>query len=148
VPLIVHYPPLFPAARVEEGTEGIDILPTIADALGVAHDPEWQGASLLPLSQGAVGGYPWMSFASKYENGHAGRIDHWKGMLNGAAAPRIYDLAKDKDETKDLYGTAHIGTRLLLDAMWMERQWNVEWKKSQWGNAADVSDRFAADLGE
>ncbi|HVK85108.1 MAG TPA: sulfatase-like hydrolase/transferase [Kofleriaceae bacterium] len=147
VPLLIHYPPLFPASKVAEGTEGIDIVPTLADALGVAHDPEWQGMSLLPLAHGA-GGYPLMSFGSKYENGHAGRIGHWKGMLNAAASPRIYNLAKDAGETKDLYGTAHVGTRLLLDAMWMQRQWNVEWKKSQWGNAASVSSRFAADLGE
>ena len=38
--------------------------------------------------------------------------------------------------------------RLLLDPMWLLRTWNVEWKKSQWGNAAAVTSRFAADLGE
>ncbi len=41
-----------------------------------------------------------------------------------------------------------IAARLLLDPMWIMRQWNTEWKKSQWGNAADVSSRFASDLGE
>ena len=35
VPLLIHYPPMFPAGKVTEGTEGIDIVPTIADALGV-----------------------------------------------------------------------------------------------------------------
>ena len=89
-----------------------------------------------------------MSFGSKYELGHGGRIGHWKGMLMSAGSPKVYDLAKDKNETKDLYGSAHIGTRLMLDPMWTLRQWAVEWKKSQWGNAANVSSRFAADLGE
>jgi hypothetical protein len=37
---------------------------------------------------------------------------------------------------------------MMLDAMWLHRAWNVEWKKSQWGNAASVTGRFAADLGE
>ena len=101
----------------------------------------------MPLAQGQ-GGYPTMSFTTKYELGHAGRIGHWKAMTKSAAAPSIYNLAADKDEQKDLYGTAHIGTRLLLDPMWIMRQWNVEWKKAQWGNAASVSSRFAADLGE
>jgi hypothetical protein len=32
--------------------------------------------------------------------------------------------------------------------MWLLRNWNVEWKKSQWGNAAAVTNRFAADMGE
>jgi hypothetical protein len=62
----------------------------------------------------------------------------------------VFDLAKDPDERKDLYNTpaGAIGTRLVLDPLWLLRSWNVEWKKAQWGNAADVSGRFAADLGE
>ena len=147
VPLLIHYPKLFPAAKVMSGTDGIDIVPTLADALGVAHDPEWQGMSLLPVANGQ-GGYPMLSFQSRYELGHAGRIAHWKATLMAAGNPKIYNMAKDAGEQKDLYGTAHIGTRVLLDPMWLLRQWNAEWKKSQWGNAADVSNRFAADLGE
>jgi arylsulfatase A-like enzyme len=149
VPLLIHYPPLFPAGKVTEGTESIDIVPTLADALGVATDPEWQGISLIPVANG-VGGYPMMSFSSQYENNHAGRIGHWKLKLSGTAAPHLYNLAKDPDERDDLYGkaSAEIGARLLLDPMWTLRNWNVEWKKSQWGNASDVSSRFASDLGE
>jgi len=91
-----------------------------------------------------------MSFSSQYENGHAGRIWPWKLKLMGTGAPRLYNLAKDPDERNDLWGkaSAEVGARLLLDPMWMLRTWNVEWKKSQWGNAADVSSRFASDLGE
>lgn len=150
VPLMIHYPPLFPAGRVDEGVETIDIVPTLADALGVAIDPEWQGISLLPVANGAAGGYPWMSFSSQYENAHAGRIGHWKLKLMGPNTPRLYDLAKDPGEHSDLWGQAkdEVGARLLLDPMWILRQFNVEWKKSQWGNADDVSSRFAADLGE
>jgi arylsulfatase A-like enzyme len=147
VPLLIHYPPMFPAVRVSEGTESIDIVPTLADALGVANDPEWQGTSLIPLANGQ-GGYPLMSFSSQYENWHAGRIGHYKMKLSGTAMPKLYDLAKDPDERTDLYGKSEIAARLLLDPMWMLRMWNVEWKKSQWGNASDVSSRFAADLGE
>ncbi|HEU4732558.1 MAG TPA: sulfatase [Kofleriaceae bacterium] len=149
VPLIVHYPPLFPAARIAEGTEGVDIVPTLADALGVQADPEWQGMSLIGLANGG-GGYPLMSFSSQYENAHGGRIGHWKLKLIGTQTPRLYDLAKDPDERADLWGkaSAEIGARLLLDPMWLLRSWNVEWKKSQWGNAAAVTSRFAADLGE
>jgi arylsulfatase A-like enzyme len=147
VPMMIHYPPMFPAGRYDAGTEGIDILPTIADALGVAQDPEWQGASLLPVAAG-VPGYPLMSMSSSYENSHAGRIGHWKLQLKATGTPRLWNLAKDPAEKDDVYGKAHIGARLLLDPMWLMRQWNVEWKKSQWGNAAAVSSRFASDLGE
>ena len=150
VPLLIHYPPLFPAVKVTEGVEAIDIVPTIADALGVAQDPEWQGMSLVPVANGEGAGYPWMSYSSQYENSHAGRIGHWKVKLMGTGQPHVYDLAKDPDEKNDIYGKAssEIGTRTVLDPLWTLRQWNVEWKKAQWGNASDVSSRFASDLGE
>jgi arylsulfatase A-like enzyme len=149
VPLIIHYPPAFPAVRIAEGTEGIDIVPTVADALGVQADPEWQGMSLVGLANGA-GGYPLMSVSSQYENAHGGRIGHWKLKLIGTQSPKLYNLTRDPDERTDLWGkpSAEIGARLLLDPMWLLRTWNVEWKKSQWGNAAAVTARFAADLGE
>ncbi len=148
VPLVIHYPPMFPTGKFTEGTEGIDIVPTLADALGVPTDPEWQGQSLIPLANGAAGGYPWMSFSSRYELSHAARIGHWKANLMSTGAPRVYDLAKDKGEKTDVYGKAAIGTRLVIDPAWLLRTWNTEWKKSQWGNPAAVSSRFAADLGE
>jgi arylsulfatase A-like enzyme len=149
VPLVIHDPAWFPAGVVTEGTEGIDIVPTVADVLGVPLDPEWQGASLVGLANGA-GGYPLMSFSSQYENGHAGRIGHWKLRLIGTQTPRLFDLAADPGERNDVWGkpSSEIGARLLLDPMWILRSWNVEWKKSQWGNAAAVTSRFAADLGE
>ena len=147
VPLLIRYPAMFPAGKITEGTEGIDIVPTLADALGVATDPEWQGQSLINLANGA-GGYPLMSFSSRYELGHAARVGHWKAHLMSTGSPKIFDLAKDKGEKTDVYGKSAIGTRLVLDPAWILRTWNTEWKKSQWGNAADVSSRFAADLGE
>ena len=147
VPLLIHYPPMFPASRVRAGVEGLDIVPTLADVLGVPTDPEWQGHSLVPLAHGADS-YPLLAFSSAYENMHAGRMGHWKMQLKGGAAPRLWNLAKDPEERKDLWGTSHVAARTLLDPMWLLRGWNAEWKKSQWGNAAVVTSRFASDLGE
>jgi arylsulfatase A-like enzyme len=149
VPLVIHYPPMFPAGKIMSGSEGIDIVPTIADALGVADDPEWQGMSLIGLANGAHA-YTLLATSSQYENFHGGRIGNWKIRLAGTGAPQLYNLAKDKGERKDLWGTPSIGivARMLLDPMWLFRGWNVEWKKAQWGNPAVVSSRFAADLGE
>lgn len=147
VPLLIHYPPMFPAGKIYAGTEGIDIVPTIADVLGVPFDPEWQGTSLLSLAHSGAT-YPLLATSSAYENSHAGRIAHWKLQLKGGGTPRLWNLAKDPEEKKDLWGSEHIGARVVLDPMWLLRSWNVEWKKTQWGNPAAVSSRFAADLGE
>lgn len=149
VPMLIHYPPLFPAVKIYAGTEGVDIVPTLADVLGVQPDPEWQGASLLPIAKG-VSAYPLLAVASHYDFYHAGRIGPWKLTLAGNENPTLHHLGVDPGEKNNLWGTpqALIGARLLLDPMWMLRHWNVEWKKSRWGNAAAVSDAFAADLGE
>ncbi|MBK7536697.1 MAG: sulfatase-like hydrolase/transferase [Myxococcales bacterium] len=150
VPLLIHYPPLFPAGSVHEGAEVIDITPTLADALGVAADPQWQGTSLLPIAHGVGRGGQRLAMSSMYEGSHSGRIGSWKVRIPGSGKPEVYNLAADEAELQDLYGQASsaIGARLILDPLWILRQWNREWKKSQWGNAANVSGRFAADLGE
>ncbi|MCE9575532.1 MAG: sulfatase, partial [Deltaproteobacteria bacterium] len=149
VPLLVHYPALFPAGKIVGGSEGIDIVPTVAEALGVPADGEWQGMSLVAEANGGDV-YPTLATSSKYENGHAGRIGHWKIMLAGPTTPKLYDLAKDPGERSDRFGDAQaaIGARLLLDPMWTFRSWNVEWKKARWGAAGNVTAAFAEDMGE
>jgi arylsulfatase A-like enzyme len=148
VPLVVHYPPMIKPGLVAEGAESVDIVPTIADALGVEFNKDWQGRSLIPVANGdGIGaGYPMLSVSSQYENYHAGRLAHWKMTLGGPGAPKLYNLATDKNEMTDIYGDrkSQIGTRMMLDVMWQYRNWNLQWQKSTWGNAANVSSAFAA----
>ncbi len=150
VPLLIHYPAMLPAGKFVEGAEVIDIVPTVADALGVAADPQWQGQSLIPLANGIGRGGQRLAMSSMYEGSHAGRIGQWKVRTPGAGKPEVYNLDKDDSEQTDLYGQPgpSIGARAVLDPLWLLRQWNRDWKKSQWGNAANVTSRFAADLGE
>jgi arylsulfatase A-like enzyme len=149
VPLLIHYPPLFPAARIEHATEGIDLLPTIAAALGVQPDGEWQGTSLVAAAHGAAP-YVGLASSSGYEKEHGARIGPWKLRVAGTGAPSLYLLTEDPDERKDLYNTPQgaIGGRLMLDAMALLRVQHVAWKKARWGNPANVTARFAADFGE
>ncbi len=150
VPLLVRYPALLKPGTYSEGTELVDVVPTMADALGVQMDAEWQGQSLIPLTHGVGAGYPRMSMTSMYEDAHGARIGPWKVRIQGGTTLRVFDLAADPDEMKDLAGdaSAGIGARTVLDPLWLLRTYNLEWKKSQWGNAANVTARFAQDLGE
>jgi arylsulfatase A-like enzyme len=117
VPLLVYYPPMVKPGKYTEGTELIDVVPTMADALGVQMDAEWQGQSLLPLTWGVGAGYPRMSMTSMYEDSHGARIGPWKVRINGGSNLRVYDLRRDPDEMKNLAGDAGatIGGRLVLD---------------------------------
>jgi arylsulfatase A-like enzyme len=148
VPLVIHYPPLFPPGRVSEGAEVVDIVPTLADALGVDPDENWQGESLIPLAQGVGRGYPRLSMASKYENGHAGRMGRWKVYTAGGAKSELYDVVDELVEKTDRAAEKPMALRMVSDALWMLRANNAEWRKSRWGNPANVKAAFAADMGE
>jgi arylsulfatase A-like enzyme len=148
VPLIIHYPPLFPAGRVAEGVEVVDIVPTVADALGVEPDENWQGESLVALAQGQGRGYPRLSMASKYENGHAARLGRWKVYTGGGARSELYDVVSEPDEKKDRAAEKPMALRMVADALWVLRANNEAWHKSKWGNPANVTAAFAADMGE
>ncbi len=148
VPMLVHYPKMVPARAVSEGTEVIDIVPTIADALGVEMDKEWQGESLLPLANGVGAGYPRMSLASQYEGSHAARIGAWKLRAAGSSKPQLYNLKREPEEKTDLADKSHIARRFVADPLWLLRAYNRDWRKSQWGNAANVTAAFPAHFGE
>lgn len=148
VPLLIHYPPLFPAGKVPEGAEVIDIVPTLADALGLEANEAWQGESLLPLAQGVGAGYPRLSLASNNEVWHAGRIGPYKLWVAAGATRGFYDLATEPEEKTDVAAKLPIPRRFVSDAVWMLRTYNKDWKKSRWGNPANVTAEFAADMGE
>jgi arylsulfatase A-like enzyme len=149
VPLLIHYPPLFPPGRITHATEGIDLLPTIADALGIEPDDEWQGTSLIPAAHGAFP-YAGLASSSGYEKEHGARVGPWKLRLAGTASPSLFLLSADPDELHDLFGTpaGAIGGRLVLDAMSLLRAHHASWKKARWGDPANVTPRFPADFGE
>ncbi len=147
VPLLIHYPKMFGAGKIGEGAEAVDIVPTIADALGVEANKHWQGVSLRPLSNGVGAGYPRMSLATKYENSHVGRIGPWKLRVAGANAI-LYNLVEDPAEKKNFAKTRPIERRFLSDAMWQIRAFNDTWRKSVWGNPANVTPAFAKAQGE
>ncbi|HKE20108.1 MAG TPA: sulfatase [Kofleriaceae bacterium] len=147
VPFVIRFPPLFPAGRVSEGVEVVDIVPTIADALGVEADEHWQGESLIPLAQGVGRGYPRLSMASKYELAHAARMGRWKVYSSGGRS-ELYDLVDEPEEKTDRAADKPMALRLVSDALWLLRANNAAWRKSRWGNPANVTAAFAADMGE
>lgn len=148
VPLLVHYPPMIRGGLVDEGAEVIDIVPTLADALGQKADKEWQGQSLIPIANGAGAGYPRMSMASMYERAHAARMGSWKLRIAGGKTPELYNVSKDPLQRKNIVAKHPITRRFLADPLWILRSFNMDWRKSAWGNAANVSAAFPASFGE
>jgi arylsulfatase A-like enzyme len=146
VPLAIHYPPLFPGGLVEEGVETIDIVPTIADALGQPMIADAQGESLVPLAQGVGRGYPRPSIASQYEFAHAMRLAGWKARVAGTGVPSVYHVAEDPYEKKDLAADRPLERRFLTDSLSTFLVYQKNWKKARWGVASNASRNFADDL--
>ncbi|NVB76968.1 MAG: sulfatase, partial [Kofleriaceae bacterium] len=116
VPLLVHDPSRFPTGTVvDEGAEGVDLLPTMLDALGKPSFDDAQGSSLAPLAQGIDRGWPRPSYASMYEYAHAMRIGRWKARVGRTGVPIVADLVDDPEEAEDLSATRPIARRMLAD---------------------------------
>jgi arylsulfatase A-like enzyme len=149
VPLLVHDPARFPGGTiVEEGAEGVDVLPTILDALGQPPIPAAQGASLAPLAQGVGRGWPRPSYASMYEYAHAMRIGRWKIRVSNLGVPVVGDLVEDPEETRDLAAARPIERRMLTDALGLFLAFRSQWRKPSWGVVTNLTAAGAAALDE
>jgi arylsulfatase A-like enzyme len=147
IPMWIYYPPLFPAGKtVEEGTELVDVLPTLADAFGVPIPKNVQGESLIPLAQGLGQGYPRPAVASQYELAHTMRLGRYKLWVGGSGQVKLYDASTDPGEQSELSAERPLELRFVSDAMGLWMAYQDRWKKARWGVASNLRPEFAADL--
>jgi hypothetical protein len=147
VPLLISYPPLFPPGKVvNEGVEIIDLLPTIADAVGGKIAGDVQGESLIPLAQGEGAGYPRPAIASQYELAHSMRLGRWKLWVGGSGDTRLFDAVLDAGEAKELSAERPLERRFVADAMGVWMAYQSQWKKARWGVASNHKAELAHDL--
>ncbi len=147
VPLLVHDPSRFPGGTiVDEGAEGVDLLPTILRAAGKPVFSDAQGEPLEPLAQGIGRGWPRPSYASMYEYAHAMRVGRWKLRVSKFGAPILDDLVADPDEKQDLSHSAIVERRMLTDDLGLFLALRTQWKKSAWGVVTNMTAQAAADL--
>ena len=146
IPLFVRYPPLIPKGTiVEEGVDALDILPTLADALGEPPPPRAQGDSLVALAQGIGRGYVRPSYASQYEYAHAMRVGGWKIWLGRDGDTRLYDLASDPDEKAPVTDRP-IERRFMSDLLHLFLANRLRWSKRRWGVVSNMSPDAADEL--
>lgn len=147
VPLIVYYPPLVPGGVIVEGADaGVDILPTIADALGQQIPAEAQGESLIQVAQGLGRGYPRPTISSQYELAHSMNMAGWKLRATGGGNVTLYDIINDNLEKKDLSSERPVELRFMTDTLSTFLIYQKQWKKWKWGVASNALPAFADEL--
>ena len=146
VPFIVYYPPLIPGGILEEGVDaGVDVVPTIADALGVQIPADAQGESIIPLAQGVGRGYPRPTFSSQYEFAFSMLLANWKLRATGSTITLI-DVDTDGLDKKDLSAEKPMELRFVTDSMATFLAHQKQWKKWKWGVASNALPAFADDV--
>jgi arylsulfatase A-like enzyme len=140
VPLLVHYPARFPSGViVDEGAEGVDVMPTFLDAIGAPGVDAAQGTSLRPLAYGVGKGWVRPSYASQYEYAHTMRLGRYKARVGKSGIPIVIDLAEDPEEHKDLVRARPVERRLLTDHLSLFLALRTRWKKAEWGVISNLS---------
>jgi arylsulfatase A-like enzyme len=140
VPLLIHDPARFPADTiVDEGVEGVDLMATVLDAIGVPTPKASQGAALAALAQGVGRGWPRPSYASQYEYAHAMRIGRWKIRVGPRGGPLVGDLVADPGETADVAASHPVERRMLTDNLGMFLAMRKQWRKAAWGVVTSVT---------
>jgi arylsulfatase A-like enzyme len=112
-PLLVHYPPMFPAGKViADVVEHVDVAPTILDALG--RDPlrEADGNSLIPLVRGLPVRQPRYAVIEFLGGRRVLRVGNWKLFARAGGDAALFDLAADPREEQDVVATSPIARRL------------------------------------
>lgn len=128
-PVLLHAPGLPPGAIVDSLTETIDVAPTLAAIAGAPRASTFDGASLVPLLQGAEGPRPRAYSSASSVPGiftvvdrdlkyvFAPRNGHEVGIGEGSARVRerffLHDLAADPMERTNLVRTHPITARYL-----------------------------------
>jgi arylsulfatase A-like enzyme len=142
VPLLVHYPARVAPRVVDEGSEGIDVLPTILDVLGAPVDG-MQGWSLRGLAAGEGAGWPQPAFASQFEYAFAVRLGRWKARVGKSGRPMIFDVDADPLERADLARERPVERRYLTDQLGLYLAFRTQWTKATWGVVSNMSERGA-----
>ncbi len=147
VPMLIHDPARFPAGTiVDEGAEGVDLLPSIMEAVGKPAPDAAQGEPLEAIAQGQGRGWAKPSYTSMYELSHTMRIGRWKLRINGYSQITVNDLVADPGETVDATAGHAVERRMLTDNLSMFLALRKQWKKTAWGVVSNVTTAGAAAL--
>lgn len=133
-------------SEVKTAVSLTDVLPTALLLAGISPPPTIAGRSLLPLVAGASPPMPRAIFAELPGRSRALVLGDYKLVIPLAGPPKLYDLAADPGEARNLAGERAIALRRLRSVFGLVTA-HRPWSRARWGQPGCPSAAFAADLG-
>lgn len=145
VPFLAQWKGRLPAGKTyERPVIQLDLLATAVAAAGGTLDRAWNldGVDLLPFLTGRNAAAPHQTLYWRFGGQWAIRRGDWKLVVSriDGAAPRLFNLAQDVGEAKDLAADRPDKVKELT-AAW--KAWNAEQKEPLWGQSAARKRRSA-----
>ncbi|MGI8905022.1 MAG: sulfatase [Candidatus Sumerlaeaceae bacterium] len=132
VPMIVRWPAQLPPGKVyDKPVITLDVLPTVVAAIGTSAtlDSKIEGVNLLPYLKGDRKGKPHEQLFWRFGPQYAVRSGDWKLVKSRAEAPKLFNLAEDVAEKKDLMASMADKAKELQAAY---DTWNAGNMEPQW----------------
>ncbi|HWB86014.1 MAG TPA: sulfatase-like hydrolase/transferase [Bryobacteraceae bacterium] len=109
VPLIMAGAGLPQGKKVDTPVMHIDMVATMLEMAGAAHDPKLRGHSLGPLAQGQPGAHPGIAYSESHSEGNCTgsfmiRKANWKYIYPTGYEPVLFDLHNDPGEQHNVAG--------------------------------------------
>lgn len=133
VPFVVHWKGKLPAGKVYENPVlQLDLHTTALAVAGVEVKPEWKldGVNLLPYLQGKNSAKPHETLTWRFGQQMAIRHGDWKLVQYDTTGRKLYNLAHDIGESKDVARSNPEKVK-ELETIW--HTWNKELAKPLWG---------------
>jgi choline-sulfatase len=110
VPLIMAGGGLPRGKTVDTPVMHADMVATMMELCGVAHDSRLRGHSLVSLTHGQSGSHPGIAYSESHSEGNCTgsfmiRKDRWKYIYPTGYEPMLFDLHADPGEKRNLAGT-------------------------------------------
>jgi choline-sulfatase len=119
VPLIIRLPGAAKGSgrRIDADVGTVDVLPTACEILGVPAPEETEGASLVPLLEGASrDAWPRAAFSEFLDGQRAARMGRFKLIVRGSSTT-LFDLAEDPRETRDLSDASPLALAMMRELL-------------------------------
>lgn len=141
VPLVIRFPGGKITGRVENGTDGIDLLPTLMGMLGTPLPKDVQGMSAVPYI-GATAVYPTAIMASQGAGSYTLAVGPAKVIMRSPTSIEAYDLGTDSGEKTDVFEKKLVTTMAALDPLLLYLPRKKTWRKSELGAPNNLTAAF------